>query len=184
MGSRTHAARGFCQSKPVVEYNRTKEKLDRPLDPASVYRNIVCHYGEAAGVSAQVNGLCVHSLRATAATNALAVTLQIMWRAVQLPGARAALNSSRAMAWAAEEPHRRARHSMTVVGGKLGLLRQIACKVLRQVACKMTPLDLVFAITYGTTSPAIARLLGNSLLLIPEQRLFRVLRGNGYDGIF
>ena len=31
-----------------VKNNRTKEKLDRPLDPASVYRNIVCYYGEAA----------------------------------------------------------------------------------------------------------------------------------------
>lgn len=54
-----------------VRNNRTPEGLDRPLDPASVYRNIVRHYGLIAGVSAEVNGLCVHSLRATAATNAL-----------------------------------------------------------------------------------------------------------------
>jgi site-specific recombinase XerD len=54
-----------------VRNNRTKEKLDRPLDPASVYRNIVRKYGLATGISAEVNGLCVHSLRATAATNAL-----------------------------------------------------------------------------------------------------------------
>ena len=54
-----------------VRGNRTPEGLDRPLDPASVYRNIVRHYGLIAGVSAEVNGLCVHSLRATAATNAL-----------------------------------------------------------------------------------------------------------------
>jgi hypothetical protein len=39
--------------------------------PASVYRNIVVKYGKQSGVSAEVNGLCVHSLRATAATNAL-----------------------------------------------------------------------------------------------------------------
>jgi site-specific recombinase XerD len=45
--------------------------LDRSLDPASLYRNIVRHYGLAAGISAEVVGLCVHSLRATAATNAL-----------------------------------------------------------------------------------------------------------------
>ncbi len=55
--------------RPVTN-NRTGD-LDRPLDPASVYRNIVLKYGLATGISAQVNGLCVHSLRATAATNAL-----------------------------------------------------------------------------------------------------------------
>lgn len=54
-----------------VRNNRTAEKLDRPLDPASVYRNIVRHYGLAVGLSGEVLGLCVHSLRATAATNAL-----------------------------------------------------------------------------------------------------------------
>jgi site-specific recombinase XerD len=54
-----------------VKNNRTAEGLDRPLDPASLYRNIVRHYGLAVGVSADVVGLCVHSLRATAATNAL-----------------------------------------------------------------------------------------------------------------
>jgi integrase/recombinase XerD len=53
-----------------VKNNRTGE-LDRHLDPASVYRNIVRKYGLATGISAEVNGLCVHSLRATAATNAL-----------------------------------------------------------------------------------------------------------------
>jgi integrase/recombinase XerD len=55
--------------RPVTN-NRTR-KLDRPLDPASVYRNIVVKYGQETGISAEVNGLCVHSLRATAATNAL-----------------------------------------------------------------------------------------------------------------
>jgi len=42
-----------------------------PLPPGSVYHNIVLKYGRATGISAEVNGLCVHSLRATAATNAL-----------------------------------------------------------------------------------------------------------------
>ena len=46
-------------------------ELDRPLDPGSIYRNIVLKYGLETGISAEVNGLCVHSLRATAATNAL-----------------------------------------------------------------------------------------------------------------
>lgn len=54
-----------------IKNNRTKEGLNRPLEPNSVYRNIVRHYGLATGINAEVNGLCVHSLRATAATNAL-----------------------------------------------------------------------------------------------------------------
>ncbi len=37
----------------------------------SVYRNIVQKYGLETGVSVQVNGLCLRSLRAIAATNAL-----------------------------------------------------------------------------------------------------------------
>ncbi len=53
-----------------VKNNRTG-CLDRHLDPASVYRNIVLKYGLETGISAEVSGLCVHSLRATAATNAL-----------------------------------------------------------------------------------------------------------------
>src|SRR5215472_15006860 len=53
-----------------VKNNRTG-RLDRHLDPASVYQNIVRKYGMETGLSAEVMGLCVHSLRATAATNAL-----------------------------------------------------------------------------------------------------------------
>jgi hypothetical protein len=45
--------------------------LDRPLNPNSIYRHIVEKYGRETDVSAEVNGLRVHSLRATAATNAL-----------------------------------------------------------------------------------------------------------------
>jgi integrase/recombinase XerD len=53
-----------------VKNNRTGT-LDRHLDPASIYRNVVTKYGRATGIDAEVNGLCVHSLRATAAINAL-----------------------------------------------------------------------------------------------------------------
>jgi integrase/recombinase XerD len=53
-----------------VKNNRTG-RLDRHLDPTSVYRNIVRKYGLETGISAEVSGLCVHSLRATAATNAI-----------------------------------------------------------------------------------------------------------------
>ena len=48
--------------RPVTN-NRTGE-LDRPLDPGSVYHNIVLKYGRASGITAEVNGLCVQqSLR-------------------------------------------------------------------------------------------------------------------------
>lgn len=53
-----------------VRNNRTGE-LNRPLNVNSVYRNIVRYYGFQTGLNIEVNGLCVHSMRATAATNAL-----------------------------------------------------------------------------------------------------------------
>lgn len=53
-----------------VRNNRTGE-LDRALNPNSIYRNVVRKYGQATGLNIEVNGLCVHSMRATAATNAL-----------------------------------------------------------------------------------------------------------------
>jgi integrase/recombinase XerD len=51
--------------------------LDKHLDPGSIYRNVVRKNGLATGISAEVNGLCVHSLRATAATNALSHEAEI-----------------------------------------------------------------------------------------------------------
>jgi site-specific recombinase XerD len=53
-----------------VKNNRTGT-LEKHLDPGSVYRNILQKYGRATGISGEVVGLCVHSMRATAATNAL-----------------------------------------------------------------------------------------------------------------
>jgi integrase/recombinase XerD len=41
----------------------------KSLHPESVYRDIVLRHASAAGID--VTGFCVHSLRATAATNAL-----------------------------------------------------------------------------------------------------------------
>jgi integrase/recombinase XerD len=55
--------------KPVVN-NRTG-RLDRHLDPGSIYRNIVIKYAKLTGIAAEAMGVCVHSMRATAATNAL-----------------------------------------------------------------------------------------------------------------
>lgn len=54
-----------------VKNNSTPEGLDRALEPNSVYRNVVRYYAVKSGVAAEVNGLCAHSMRATAATNAL-----------------------------------------------------------------------------------------------------------------
>jgi len=91
-----------------VKNNRTAEGLNRALDPASVYRNIVRHYGLLVGVSAEVNGLCVHSLRATAATNALSHEADI---ASQGPGvARARQRVDHAPARPAKDPTRRQSH--------------------------------------------------------------------------
>lgn len=53
-----------------VRNNRTGT-LERPLDANSIYRNIVKKYGSETGLNGVVKGLCVHSMRATAATNAL-----------------------------------------------------------------------------------------------------------------
>jgi integrase/recombinase XerD len=53
-----------------VRNNRTGE-LERPLNANSLYRNVVRKYGQETGLNLEVNGLCVHSMRATGATNAL-----------------------------------------------------------------------------------------------------------------
>jgi site-specific recombinase XerD len=53
-----------------VKNNRT-HTLAKPLHPASVYHNVVRHYAGTLGLTDVIPGLCVHSLRATAATNAL-----------------------------------------------------------------------------------------------------------------
>ena len=53
-----------------VKNNRTKT-LAKSLHPTSVYQDIVRRYAHEVGLVEAVPGLCVHSLRATAATNAL-----------------------------------------------------------------------------------------------------------------
>src|SRR5438128_1665412 len=54
-----------------VKNNITKI-LAKHLHPDSVYQGIVKHYGAMVVINADVHGFCVHALRATAATNALA----------------------------------------------------------------------------------------------------------------
>ena len=48
--------------------NNATQALAKHLHPASVYQEIVRHYGALVGINADVHGFCVHSLRATAAT--------------------------------------------------------------------------------------------------------------------
>jgi integrase len=55
--------------RPVAN-NRTGT-LEKYLGPNSVDRNIIQKYGRETGINTGVIGLCVHSMRATAATNAL-----------------------------------------------------------------------------------------------------------------
>lgn len=52
--------------------NNATGTLAKPLHPASVYREIVRYYAKQVGITTDVHGFCVRSLRATAATNALA----------------------------------------------------------------------------------------------------------------
>lgn len=47
--------------RPVAN-NRTRT-LDQPLDPGSIYRNIVMKYARASGIAAEAVGICVHSMR-------------------------------------------------------------------------------------------------------------------------
>jgi site-specific recombinase XerD len=67
------AGHGTDAAGPVfrpVTNNRTGE-LEKALDGSTVHKNIVRKYALETGIGARINGLCVHSLRATAATNAL-----------------------------------------------------------------------------------------------------------------
>jgi len=47
------------------------KRTHKPLNPTSIYQDVVRRYGEQVGINTAVRGFCVHSLRATAATNAL-----------------------------------------------------------------------------------------------------------------
>ena len=51
--------------------NQVTGTLRKALHPESVLQDIVLKYGKQVGITDSVRGFCVHSLRATAATNAL-----------------------------------------------------------------------------------------------------------------
>ncbi len=63
-----HAGDGGGALFRPVKNNRTGT-LDKHLHPESIYQSVVRHYAKKAGIDA--SGVGVHSLRATAATNAL-----------------------------------------------------------------------------------------------------------------
>ena len=68
------AGHGGDEAAPLfrpVANNRGGGRLDRALDPSSVYRNVVRHYASRSGLAEEVKGLRAHSLRATAASTAL-----------------------------------------------------------------------------------------------------------------
>ena len=68
------AGHGEDETAPLfrpVANNRGGGRLDRALDPSSIYRNVVRHYAARSGLAEDVKGLCAHSLRATAASTAL-----------------------------------------------------------------------------------------------------------------
>lgn len=52
--------------------NNATGTLNKPLNAASIYHEVVRHYGRQLGIGGERRGGCVHALRATAATNALA----------------------------------------------------------------------------------------------------------------
>jgi site-specific recombinase XerD len=68
-GAVSHESLDSPLFRPVTN-NRTGT-LDKHLDPGSIYRNIVMKYAKATGITGEAIGVCVHSMRATAATNAL-----------------------------------------------------------------------------------------------------------------
>ena len=51
--------------------NNVTNTLDKPLSPDAVYKDVVKYYGDKIGITTDVRGFYVHSLRATFATNAL-----------------------------------------------------------------------------------------------------------------
>ena len=53
-----------------VKNNATGD-LTKSINPRSVYRDVVIFYAKQVGITLDTHGFCVHSLRATAATNAL-----------------------------------------------------------------------------------------------------------------
>lgn len=60
---------GGALFRPVK--NNTTGDLTKSLNPRSVYRDVVMFYAKQVGITVDTHGFCVHSLRATAATNAL-----------------------------------------------------------------------------------------------------------------
>lgn len=68
------ARKGEDETVPLfrlVANNRGGGRLNRALVPAPVYRDVVCHYADGSGPAEELEGVCAHSLRATAASTPL-----------------------------------------------------------------------------------------------------------------
>jgi len=50
-----------------------KDSLNKHINTNSIYKYVIRRYGAETGINADVNRFCVHSLRATAATNTLSL---------------------------------------------------------------------------------------------------------------
>jgi site-specific recombinase XerD len=57
---------------PLFRSVSNNRKQRKAVSPTAVYQDIGKRYGKEVGITVDVHGFCVHSLRATAATNALA----------------------------------------------------------------------------------------------------------------
>jgi integrase/recombinase XerD len=68
-GAVSHESLDSPLFRPVA--NSRTGTLDKHLDPGSIYPNIVMKYAQLRGIAAEAVGVCVHSMRATAAANAL-----------------------------------------------------------------------------------------------------------------
>jgi len=56
--------------KPVIN-NSSEQGVNKHINPRPIHREIVKRYADQVGITVNTHGFCVHSLRATAATNAL-----------------------------------------------------------------------------------------------------------------
>ena len=55
--------------RPITN-NSTAAGLRKPLNPNSIYSDVVMRYAREVGITLDTHGFCVHSMRVTAATNA------------------------------------------------------------------------------------------------------------------
>ena len=65
-----HREESNCPLFRPITNNATSAGLRKPLNPNSIYADIVMPYARVVGITLDTHGFCVHSMRVTAATNA------------------------------------------------------------------------------------------------------------------